>query len=167
MRVKIIKNKLIFILTIAIIVSLSPFILFSQEMKPDLIISSVTSRTEFKSSVTYYSNQPAMPLRYRVIIYTLTITNIGRVPFNESFCIAYTNKDYSYNDINYSNVSLVNTPPKEIPVGGNIEVHIERMLIGRNETSTRFLIQTDGEDHGNQQMPKIEELNYDNNTFTF
>ena len=163
-----INTKLLSIINFVMIITLiNSFPAFAQEMKPDLIISSVTSRTEFKSSVTYYSNQPAMPLRYRIIIYTLTITNIGRVPFNESFCIAYTNEDYSYNDIKYSNVSLVNNPPREIPVGGYIEVQIERMFVGRAETIARFLIQTDGKDHGNQQLPKIEELNYDNNTFTF
>ena len=150
-----------------IITSINPFPAFAQEMKPDLIISRVSKRTELRKAVLNDSNRPVMSSQYQVLIYTITITNIGRVPFNEPIPIAYTNDQYSYPDINYSNLSLVNTPPKEIPVGGNIEVHIEKMLIGRNETNTRFLIQTDGKDHGNQQLPKIEELNYDNNTFTF
>lgn len=136
----------------------------AQEMKPDLIISRVSSRSEFRSSVT---NISSTPLRYQVIIYTLTITNIGRVPFSEPFYIAYTGDVYSYPNIKYGNLSLVNTPPKEIPVGGSIEVQIETMLIDNKKTGARFLIQTDGKDHGNQQLPKIEELNYENNIFTY
>lgn len=161
------KNELLSILTIAIIISLSPIILFSQEMKPDLIISRVSSRTELRNAVTHDSNGPVMPSQYQVIIYTLTITNIGRVPFSEPFCISYTGDVYSNPSIKYGNASLVNNPPREIPVGGNIEVQIETNLIDNNKTGTRFLIQTDGEDHGNQQLPKIEELNYENNTFTY
>lgn len=145
----------------------SPKLLFSQEMKPDLIISNVSARTEFRSSVSLDSNRPSMPSRYEVIIYTITITNIGRAAFNDPFYIAYTKNDFNKPPDKYVNVSFVNTMPKEIPVGGNIKVSIETNFVHDNNTGVRFLIQTDGKDHGNQLLPKIEELNYDNNTFLY
>ena len=162
-----IKNKLLLVLALTIFVSLSPIILSAQELKPDLIISSVFTRTEWKDVPNSGLKTGVHNRRYQVIIYNITVTNIGRVSFAEPFYIGFTRDVFSNKKDCYNGPYLVNKNNDEIAIGGHIEVQIQTMLSNTNQSGARFLIQTDGKPHCNDPKPKIEELNYDNNTYMY
>ena len=118
-----IKNKLLSFLTITIIISLSPFILFAQELKPDLIITKVTTRT----FIPERKHKPGEPVRSggsrEMIEYTITIKNIGTADLSEPFYLSWQRGPFT-DDEHYSRTNLVNEEYNIIPIGGSIEVKI-------------------------------------------
>lgn len=162
-----IKNKLLSFLTIILFVLLFPIISIAQDMKPDLIISSVFTRTETKTVVENGLKTGVHNKTFQVLIYDITVTNIGRAAFEGPFYIGFTNDVFSNKKDCYGALYLVNKNAEEVPVGAYIVVQIQIPLNHNGNTGARFLIQTDGKPHCNDPKPKIDELNYDNNTYMY
>lgn len=167
MTANMIKNKLLPYFTITIIISLSPSILFAQELKPDLIITKVTART----FIPERKHKPIEPVRSggrrEMIEYTITIKNIGTADFSEPFYLSWQRDPFT-DDEHYSRTNLVNEEYNIIPIGDSIEVKIVDGINARHYGSdARFLINTDGKPHKGSALPKIEELNYENNTYMY
>jgi hypothetical protein len=162
-----IKNKLLPILALIFYVLLFPITSVAQEMKPDLIISSVFTRTEWKDVPDSGLKTGISNKRNKVLIYDIRVTNIGRATFTGQFYIGFTNDVFSSKKDCYGGPYPVNKNAEEISVGAYIDVQIQITLMDASRTGARFLIQTDGKPHCNDPKPKIEELNYDNNTYMY
>ena len=139
----------------------------AQDAKPDLIITQVTSKI-FTPEHKYIPGEPVRGSGNRPYLeYTITIKNIGTGDLLIPFYIAWQNPPFDYNSDHYSRTMVVNRECNLIPVGGSMDFK----TIGGNSTEysngVRFFIQTDGKRHDKTIFPKIEELNYDNNTFIY
>jgi hypothetical protein len=157
-----IKNKLLSFLTITFFISLFPIISFAQNMKPDLIITNVTTRTK-----TIQGRPSSRTLRdFTIIEYIITVKNVGNANFAKPFYISWKRFPPNQEPEHYSATSLVNYDSNLIPIDGSIDVIIEDIYSWRDK-SVKFLIDTDGKPSRGSSLPKIEELNYDNNTYMF
>lgn len=162
-----IKNKLLSLLTVTILILISPITSFAQELKPDLIITYVESRT----FVQERKHKPGQPVRSggkrEMIEYTITIKNIGTADFSEPFYLSWQRAPFT-DDEHYSRTYMVNEEHNLIPIGDSIEVKVvDGINTWHYGKTARFLINTDGKPHNRSALPKIEELNYDNNTYMY
>ena len=162
-----IKYKHLPFLTIILFVLLFPIISIAQEFKPDLIISSVTSRTYISEK----KHKPGEPVRSggnrEMVEYTITIKNIGNKDFSEPLYLSQQRSPFTEEE-HYSRTKLINGEHNLIPTGGSIDVKIVDVVSTQNPGNTaRFLINTEGKTRQNSVLPKIEELNYDNNIFMY
>ncbi len=102
-----INNKLLYFLTITILISISAITSFAQEMKPDLIITNVRSRT----FVHERKHKPGQPVRSEgkreMIEYTITIKNSGTADFSEPFYLSWQRDPFT-DDEHYSRTNVVN-----------------------------------------------------------
>jgi len=161
-RDKMIKNKLLSVLALTIFISLSPITFFAQELKPDLIITKVTTRTRT------IQGRPSSrtPKDFTIIEYIITVKNIGNDNFAKPFYISWKRFPPNQEPEHYSATSMVNYESNLIPIDGSIDVIIEDIYSWRDK-SVNLLIDTDGKPRTGSSLPKIDELNYDNNTFMF
>jgi|WetSurMetagenome_2_1015567.scaffolds.fasta_scaffold143187_2 hypothetical protein len=162
-----IKNKLLLVLALTIFVSLSPITFFAQELKPDLIISSVTSSTFIPEK----KHKPGEPVRsdgYRKMIeYTITIKNIGTDVCSDKFYLSWQRSPITDED-SYSRTNSVNMERNIIPIGGTIEIKITDGFTQQHYLEgAKFFINTDGKTRNGYSYPVVEELNYVNNTYMY
>lgn len=162
-----IKNKCHLALALTIFFSLSPITFFTQEMKPDLIISSVTSRTY----VPEKKHKPGEPVRNdgsrQMIEYTVTIKNIGTDVCLEKFYLSWQRSPITDED-SYSRTNPVNMERNIIPIGGTIEIKITDGFTQQHYLeAAKFFINTDGKIRNGYSYPVVDELNYDNNTYMY
>jgi hypothetical protein len=162
-----IKNKLLSILTIIFFILLFPIISIAQELKPDLIISSVTSRT-FVPEKKHKPGEPVSSGGNREMIeYTITIKNIGTAALAEKFYLSWQRSPIT-DEENYSRTNSVNRECNIIPVGGSIEIKItDAFTAAHYLEAAKFFINTDGKTRRGYSYPVIDELNYDNNTYMY
>ena len=161
-----IKYKNLSILTITILISILSNSSFAQELKPDLIITKVTTRT----FIPERKHKPGEPVRSggtrKMIEYTITIKNIGTADFSESFYLSWQRSPI-LDEEHYSRTNLVNEEHNLIPIGGSIDIKVVDGISRQYGSGAKFLINTDGKPHKGSALPKIEELNYENNTFSY
>ena len=161
-----IKNKLLSVLALTIFISLSPITFFAQELKPDLIITSVTSRT-FIPENKHKPGEPVSGGGNRTLRkYTITIKNIGTKDFSKPFSIAWKHKPYTDDQL-YTRVVKVNEVCDEIPVGGSLDFEIIDGVSYEHDECATFLIKTNDKQQNGSSLSVIEELNYDNNTYMY
>jgi hypothetical protein len=162
-----IKNKLLSFLIITFFVLLFPIISIAQDMKPDLIISSVTSRT-FIPEKKHNPGQPVSSDGVRTNIeYVVTISNIGTTIIEEAFYLSWQRSPIT-DEESYSRTNLVNRECNIIPVGGSIEIKItDAFTVQHYLEAAKFFINTDGKTRRGYSYPVIDELNYDNNTYMY
>lgn len=128
-----------------------------QEPKPDLIIESI-------SYERYYNGDDGVVSLGKVYIFTLKIKNIGSSDFQDRFYISNTHTKGDIENKHFSHTGRVNETKEKIPINGSIEVKVMDE-INQETKNIVFLINTDGKKHIKHALPRIEELNYDNNTY--
>ena len=147
------------------ILLLLPYLNKAQDAKPDLVITNVTS----KIITPEHKHKPGEPVRSdgirRHLEYIITVKNIGTADLSIPFYIAWQNPPFDYNSDHYSRTMLVNRECNLIPVGGSMVFKTIGGSSSESSSGVRFFIQTDGKRHDRTIFPKIEELNYDNNTY--
>ena len=144
---------------------------FSQKDKPDLVITRVVHNIETSSrrnvphdtlddSVSS-SDDPAYSE------FTVTIKNIGLASLRDVFDVGCTTRQFEIQIGHYSQSSRIYANKKPLRVGDSVIAHFSDMKTLEPGTHVKFLIETDGKPHGRDISPKVDELNYDNNTFEF
>lgn len=155
-----IKNKLLLVLALTIFVSLSPIISFAQDMKPDLIITNVTTRTKTME----IQRVQRTPREYTIIEYIITVKNIGLASSSLPFYISSGKLEEEFK--HYSNSELVNRDSASIPAGDSIAVIVTNMFSSLTNNA-KFMINDEREFDCENRMTKIDEINTINNTFNF
>ena len=162
-----IKNKLLSILALTIFILILTGNLVAQAMKPDLIISSVTTRTY----VPEKKHKPGEPVgsggNRQMIEYTITIKNIGTDVCSETFYLSWQRCPIT-DEESYSRTNSVNMERNIMPVGGTIEIKITDGFTEQHYLEgAKFFINTDGKTRNGQSYPVVDELYYDNNTYMY
>ena len=135
---------------------------------PDLIIESITYKKLPNCFSTYPSGVVCMDGLN--LEFTLRIKNIGTAPFAHSLFISNSRSEkdieighYSHGQQPYYDSTLTS---HTIDPGQVIEVRVDD-IFDANLSKIKFLINDDGKPHikALKLPPRVEELNYDNNTF--
>lgn len=155
-----IKNKLLSVLALTIFFSLYPITFFAQELKPDLIITNVTTRTKTMQS----RPTSRVPRDFTFLEYIITVKNIGLASYPLPFYISSGKLDDG-ND-QYSNCELVNRDSTLIPVGDSIDVIIVKAFSSFTNNA-KFMINAERVFSSDNRMTKIDEINTYNNTFEY
>lgn len=155
-----IKNKLLSILALTIFISLSPITFFAQELKPDLIITNVTTRTKTMQG----RPTSRVPRDFTILEYIITVKNIGLASSSLPFYISSGKLDKEFN--HYSNSELVNRDSALIPVGDSIDVIVIKAFSSLTNNAN-FMINDERVFHCGNRMTKIDEINTFNNTFNY
>ena len=159
---KMIKNKLLSVLALTIFISLSPITFFAQELKPDLIISNVTTRTRIEQM----RPSSRSPREVTVFEYIITIKNIGSAGTSQPFYISSAPLDED-ND-HYSQTAAVNLDSTFIPIDGSIDIILSKDFSSFSH-SAKFIINGDQiyKVEGRGSFPRTDEINIYNNTFKY
>lgn len=154
------KNKSIYVIIFIAFLGCTKSVDSQENKLPDLVITNITYTFE-----TPYSNPPTPQQAY--VVFSITIKNIGNKDLATPFYIAFTYHKEEFENEYYSLYGLVNDPPLKIGVGQSIEVKISYIasIIKEYGSEVKFNIHTDGKRNTKDYLPRIEESNYDNNTF--
>jgi hypothetical protein len=155
-----IKNKLLSLSTITFFVLLFPIFSIAQELKPDLIITNVTTRTK----TMQVRPTSRVPRDYTILEYIITVKNIGLASSSLPFYISSGKLDEEFN--HYSNSELVNRDSALIPVGDSIDVIVIKAFSSFTNNAN-FMINDERVFHCGNRMTKIDEINTFNNTFNY
>lgn len=154
------KNIILSFLTITFFISLFPIISFAQEMKPDLIITNVTTRTKTME----IQRVQRTPREYTIIEYIITVKNIGSAGTSQPFYISSAPLDEE-NGRN-SHIAAVNLDSTFIPIDGSIDIILSKDFSSFNN-SAKFIINGDQVYETEGNYFRIDEINISNNTFNY
>ena len=132
--------------------------------KPDLVIENVSYK-----QMHYGIGWPSGVIGGTYFEFTLRIKNIGTADFTHDLFISNTRSErdinvghYSHGQIAYYDTTL---RTHTIAPGEVIQVRVDDAF-DLNISRVKFLIYTDGKPHiKKSKVPRVEELNYDNNTY--
>jgi hypothetical protein len=101
-------------------------------------------------------------------LFKVTIKNIGDGNFlNQIFYLSLAWTERDINSGHYSTIAGVSSKTIVSP-GESFDVEIAGPTLPelkKSDTRVKFLIQTDGKKHLKDPLPKIQEKDYDNNTY--
>ena len=97
--------------------------------------------------------------------YTIRIRNIGSRNLDQFFYISNTHSERDYRDGFCSHTAMVNNPPITLSAGDYIDVTFSD-YVDEGTARVLFVINTNDLFSKGIHLPTIDELHYDNNSFT-
>jgi len=137
---------------------------------PDLIITRVKHQLYLPS---HTSNTPSSGELLASSDLLITIKNIGTAPMAELFYISWATKGTldpnSLRNFNghYGHSFPLNSKKNILNTGDSIAFLVPIPQLLAPYDTVKLLIETDGKPHLKRPLPKIDELNYENNTYEF
>lgn len=131
---------------------------------PDLLIESISSKRYMPPPPPPGSPQEVLGFPINTFEFTIKVKNIGDALFNQPFYLENTRSNYDLSMGHYSHGGIVNQQRTVLNFNETMEIKIIDSL-DDNVNRARFLIATDGKPHLKDAYPKIEENNYNNNSY--
>jgi len=96
--------------------------------------------------------------------FTLRIKNIGFADVTSAIFITNSRSKWDFDNQYCSYGQRLNDPPTSIPMNGSLDIKLESH-IDDSVQNVFFVLDTYDRTNSGLNLPKVDELNYDNNTF--